>query len=451
MIDFNRVEKANVYLRDRKAAELRKTSEGFEFQYRGEYLVRSDVLPISKTLSLRKEKYFSKELFPFFDNMILEGWLLNVSEKTLHIDKTDRFALLVATGLDTIGAITVRGIIDGEEIDEKMIMSILPEMKLTQYEMTNPFDEKVCPYTLEDKNEFPNYASLFAKKLWGFDGLPEILLQPDDKYYAFTMTISGGSISGAQRKGLFTLDKKSKTLKPGGLSTTHIIKPKGDFQELPENEHLTMSIARKAGFDVPAIGLFNVEELGNIYVIKRFDRTSNDKLMMEDMAQLLEIESDRKYKTSYEKIEMAIEKFSEGAKIQLAEFFRRLVFCFITANGDMHAKNWALLETTKFKGNYILSPVYDFLNTRLPIPAENDEIAVPLFGKQSNMKASYFREFGIDRLLLPKKYVNSVFDEIPDWQKFINEFTPRSALSEQSKVKYLEICNERVKRFLNTV
>lgn len=451
MINFGEIKKANVYLRNSLAGELRKTGMGFEFEYHKNYLNNDTALPVSKTLSLRNEKYFSEELFPFFDNMILEGWLLNISQKTFHIDKNDRFALLITTGLDTIGAVTVKGILDGEEIDEKKFIQLIPNPELKPYELSSPYMEKVCPYTLEDLKTHPNISTQFAKKLWGFDAEPEILLQPNDKYYAFTLTISGGSISGAQKKGLFRLDTRKKMLIPGGHATTHIIKPKGDFPELPENEHLTMSIARKAGFEVPPVVLLNVEDLGNIFVIKRFDRIKKGKLMMEDMGQLLELESERKYKTSYEKIAKSIAKNSEGPKIQLAEFFKRLVFCYITANGDMHAKNWALLETQKLNGDYVMSPVYDFLNTRLPIPQENDELGLTLFGKQSNIQGSYFRKFAKEKLDLPEKVISNVFNEIENWFGIIEELTPRSALSEVSKETYLNLCKLRTKQFLDTI
>lgn len=77
------------------------------FTYSPEWLARKDAIPISLTLPLRAEPYVSRGLHPFFENLLPEGWLLEVSSKTLKISKDDPFGLLLATCGDCVGAVEI--------------------------------------------------------------------------------------------------------------------------------------------------------------------------------------------------------------------------------------------------------------------------------------------------------------------------------------------------------
>ena len=70
---------AIVYWRDKKAGALSEQDDGYVFQYAGSYIGKADAQAISFTLPLRTEPFFSKTMFPFFDGLIPEGWLLNVA------------------------------------------------------------------------------------------------------------------------------------------------------------------------------------------------------------------------------------------------------------------------------------------------------------------------------------------------------------------------------------
>ena len=61
-------------------------------------------------MPLRAEKYDSKELFPFFDGLLPEGWLLDLDCAAAKIDKNDKFRLLLHTGRDPVGAVSVQPI-----------------------------------------------------------------------------------------------------------------------------------------------------------------------------------------------------------------------------------------------------------------------------------------------------------------------------------------------------
>ena len=98
--------KATVYFQDDIAGYLYDMEDHFEYVYSDEY-INNGGYPISITLPLQKEPFISKTLFPFFDGLIVEGWLLRVVENNWKIDVNDRMSLLLLTGQDVIGAVSV--------------------------------------------------------------------------------------------------------------------------------------------------------------------------------------------------------------------------------------------------------------------------------------------------------------------------------------------------------
>jgi serine/threonine-protein kinase HipA len=89
------------------AARLSETDDGYLLQYDSKYLERPESKPISLTLPKKQESYTSKVLFPFFDGLIPEGWLLDIAVENWKVKANDRFELLLTTCRDTIGAVTV--------------------------------------------------------------------------------------------------------------------------------------------------------------------------------------------------------------------------------------------------------------------------------------------------------------------------------------------------------
>ena len=102
-----RESKAFVYLGERKAGLLEKGDRGYRFSYFPEYLSAQNVQPVSLTLPLTDEPYESETLFPFFLGLIPEGWLLDITSRTLKIDPENSFGILLAAGGDCIGAVKI--------------------------------------------------------------------------------------------------------------------------------------------------------------------------------------------------------------------------------------------------------------------------------------------------------------------------------------------------------
>lgn len=96
-----------------RVGTLRETEAGVTFQYDAAWLERADAVPVSLTLPLRREPYSSRSLHPFFENLLPEGWLLELSTRKLKISKDDAFGLLLATCADCIGAVEIIPIPEG--------------------------------------------------------------------------------------------------------------------------------------------------------------------------------------------------------------------------------------------------------------------------------------------------------------------------------------------------
>jgi serine/threonine-protein kinase HipA len=96
-----------VMLSGRFVGTIEETDDQMSFSYSPDWLQRQDAVPVSLTLPLRSEPYVSKGLHPFFENLLPEGWLLEVSSKKLKISKDDAFGLLLATCGDCIGVVEI--------------------------------------------------------------------------------------------------------------------------------------------------------------------------------------------------------------------------------------------------------------------------------------------------------------------------------------------------------
>lgn len=98
---------AEVYYKERLAGLLSEVDDGYEFVYLPEYLAMEGVKAVSLTLPLQEEAYTSNVLFPFFDGLIPEGWLLDVAIRNTDISVLDRMSLLLLCCKDCIGAVSV--------------------------------------------------------------------------------------------------------------------------------------------------------------------------------------------------------------------------------------------------------------------------------------------------------------------------------------------------------
>jgi HipA N-terminal domain len=101
------MKQAYIYMYNQLAGILSEDEDGYMFVYENSYLEHQEAEAISLTMPLQEEPFFDKVLFPFFDGLIPEGWLLDIAENTWKINERDRMSLLLACCKDCIGAVSV--------------------------------------------------------------------------------------------------------------------------------------------------------------------------------------------------------------------------------------------------------------------------------------------------------------------------------------------------------
>ncbi|HBU77136.1 MAG TPA: type II toxin-antitoxin system HipA family toxin [Muricauda sp.] len=255
------------------------------------------------------------------------------------------------------------------------------------------------------------------------------------------------SIQGVQPKLSATISVVGQEFKIVDQFGTYIIKPQNDlFPQFPENEDISMRMAKEFGLEVPLHGMVYAKDGSLSYFIKRFDRYGKGKkYATEDFAQLTGNTRDTKYRFTMEKMVPIIEEFCSFPAIEKAEFFKRVIFCYVTGNEDMHLKNFSLI--TK-RGMTTLTPAYDLLNSSIAIKNPDEEIALTLKGKKSNLKASDFiGYYAKERLQLNNKTIELILEQmqkvIPKWKELVEI----SFLSDDMKERYFNILESRLKMF----
>jgi serine/threonine-protein kinase HipA len=103
-----------VYYTDKLAGMVWQDEDGYSFQYDKDYLKQNTAAPISLTMPLTEKEYHSKTMIPFFDGLIPEGWLLDITLQNWKLDNRDRMGLLLVACKDCIGAVSIEAIEEKE-------------------------------------------------------------------------------------------------------------------------------------------------------------------------------------------------------------------------------------------------------------------------------------------------------------------------------------------------
>jgi serine/threonine-protein kinase HipA len=197
-------------------------------------------------------------------------------------------------------------------------------------------------------------------------------------------TVGQRSLSGIQRKLSLEPSQDGRTLHASIAGSLYILKPQSrEWDALPENEHLTMNLARLSGIPTPALGLVALQDGSSAYLVRRFDRAEHGrKRACEDFCQLAELPPKDKYAGSIEACAKLVSRFASEPPIELLALFRQVLFAWWTGDGDLHRKNLSLLRNDD--DTWRMSPAYDRVSTHLLI--ERDDLALTVRGKRTNLK-----------------------------------------------------------------
>ena len=303
---------------------------------------------------------------------------------------------------------------------------------------------KRCLITYEKISDQENYSQrglhLLSAQL---KNLSPLNLSADEQRQEAIDRVGKMSIQGVQKKLSAKLKIKAECFQIVDQMGMYILKPQSDiYPELPENEALTMTLAKTIGLEVPVHGLVYSKDNSLTYFIKRFDRIGHhQKLALEDFAQLSGEDRHTKYKSSMEKVIAVIEQFCTFPKIEFVKLFKLTLFNFLIGNEDMHLKNFSLMTKDR---KISISPAYDLLNSTIAQKNTKEEIALPLNGKKNNLtNRDFFKYFANEKLRLNKNITDAIIQEfyqlIPKWQELI----AISFLSQPMQEKYQKLLEQR--------
>lgn len=210
-------------------------------------------------------------------------------------------------------------------------------------------------------------------------------------------------LSGVQIKAPMSLTPEGKLVPAVDLPFTDILKPAGTagFETLPVVEWLCLQLGRAAGFEVPTAALIDMPDgMPPALVVERFDirRGADDRrlLALEDFCSVLDLPTSAKYDGTIERMARGLRPLSTDPVADIETVFRRALFAWLIADGDMHLKNLALLkiaapgsrrfETVRF------APLYDAVTTRVFPGLAGDRMALKLNGKDDRLTARDFLE-----------------------------------------------------------
>ncbi|MBL0015084.1 MAG: HipA domain-containing protein [Bacteroidetes bacterium] len=319
-------------------------------------------------------------------------------------------------------------------------------------------DIRFCPGTLSEGHA--TYSPTCLKRMFGgklvSHILPFDLKTPDEKTQELLLeNRKQMSISGYQEKLSLVLEKNKLRLTAHGEQGEYILKPPprdlkrvGDF---PANEHLTMQIARQVyGIDTAENSLIFSADGTPCYITKRFDvRQGGGKWAVEDFASLAgrtqENAGDNyKYDFSYEEMAGLIQQYLPAWRVEVERFFRLVVFNYLFSNGDAHLKNFSVIETRD--GDFVLSPAYDLVDSRLHLTDSDFALSKGLFADTVLVKYSTppdpatgkdFREFG-KRIGVMATRLDKLLQPFIDPQPKVVDMVGRSFLSDSSRSSYLK-------------
>lgn len=320
---------------------------------------------------------------------------------------------------------------------------------------------KYCPGTLAEG--FTTYSPSCLRSLFNGKKVNHVLpyeqpQQSEEVAEQFMENRKRISISGVQEKLSLLLEKNRLRLTNEGEKGTYILKPiprdLKKVDQVPANEHLTMQIAKQVyGLNTAENAMIFFKNGSPAYITKRFDvKDDGGKWGKEDFATLAGKTKDNtganfKYEYSYEEIGMLIQKYVPAWRVEIEKYFSLVVFNFLFSNGDAHLKNFSLLESTR--GDYLLSPAYDLVNTKLHVDDLDfaldkglfaDDFKSEQFKKCGHPSKTDFTEFA-HRIGIIEGRIEKLLHPFLIKQPLMETLVHRSFLSDANKRGYLLMYN----------
>lgn len=290
------------------------------------------------------------------------------------------------------------------------------------------------------------------KRFFGTSVFPSIEIDEEAlRALAIDGSRKGFTIPGVQKKlslQLYRERNQQPRLTLIDYPVGYILKPQvHEYENLPESEHLVMKMAEITGISTVPHALIK-ENNQFAYITKRIDRIIDGhdvkKLAMEDFCQLDQRLTEDKYRGSYERCAKIVEKYSSKVGLDMTELFLRVVFSFVVGNSDMHLKNFSLIETDEGSNLYILSPAYDILPVNIILPEDNEEVALSLNGKKTNLRKNDFYAFS-RQCGLSKTVADRMINKVVSLKDSYIEMCNESLLPQYLKFRLIDLIDNRIR------
>lgn len=320
-----------------------------------------------------------------------------------------------------------------------------------------------CPGTLAEG--FNTYSPSCLRNMFDGKKVNHILpyTQPQQSEEVAELFIENRkriSISGVQEKLSLLLDKNRLRLTKQGEQGTYILKPiprdLKKVDQVPANEHLTMQIAKQVyKLNTAENALIFFQDGSTAYITKRFDvKEKGGRWGKEDFATIAGKTKDNaganfKYQYNYQDVGMLIQKYVPAWRVEIEKYFSLVVFNYLFSNGDAHLKNFSLLESTN--GDYLLSPAYDLINTKIHVDDSdfaldnglfNDGYRSEQYKKQNHPSKNDFIEFA-KRIGVTERRVEKILQPFLEQHPLMQKLVHHSFLNDANKRAYLLMYNTK--------
>lgn len=362
--DLKTVRAADVYKSGRLAAVLRRTSQGVVLHYEDDYL-SGEGQPLATTLPLTDEPTLtgSGAVPPYFAGLLPEGRRLSGLRRAIKTSADDEFSLLLAVGSDAIGDVQV--VPEGD-----------PPVRA----------EPVVQVA-------KSWSEVRFVDVMGEAGVIDPVALPgvQDKVSARMISVS---VKRAGERYILKVDPP-------------------EFPHVVENEAYFLSLARRARLEAAHAEVVHDSEGRPGLLVRRFDRLADPSgasvaLACEDACQVMGLWPADKYNVTSERVVTALANLCPAKPVALRDLFGQLCYAWLTGNGDVHAKNLAVLATPD--GEWRVSPAYDLPST---VPYADRSLALPIGGKTRGISRRRLLEFAAV-VGLPARAAAEALDDLLD-------------------------------------
>lgn len=359
--------KLDVHVCGKTVAQLYRERDEYVLKY------RPDAGPedfVSLAMPVREASWrWPRDLHPFFRQNLPEGFLLTVIREEFGplLDGTD-LSLLAVIGAAGIGRVTVTP--EGGR----------PGVDLEPVEIA---------HLLSAENTIEHFASLVRR---------------------YARTAISGVVPKFVAPELHASEQHGQLGKPTLRTGRHIIKGSDDSTPwLGFNEYYSMQVLRRLG--VVPVANARMSDDGRVLVVERFDVDASGKANhgLEDACSLLGLPPHEKYATTTEKVVHATRIYLPSATVrtQLEQFGWHLLTNYVVRNADCHAKNIALLYTTR--DDVAFSPIYDIVTTQAYPRFARNPPGLAIDGRRTWVAGKALQRFFNTRLGIdPRRYTQMV-------------------------------------------